>query len=238
MADSTILMTGGSGKLGRLLAELTGADTPLHAQLDVTSESAIHEALQFKTYSTVIHLAAVTSPAVADQKPDFTYRTNVVGTRYVAQAAERCGAKLFYLSSDYVFDGERGDYAEDAVMRPANWYGCTKAAGEMEVRLSGVQYAILRTSFRPHPWGFPTAFTNVYTSADYVDIIAQEVALAISMNLGGIYHIGTSTKTFFELARRRTPEVRGEDCTDPQFPKHRNLNISRWLAVKGKVKVS
>jgi dTDP-4-dehydrorhamnose reductase len=225
-------MTGGSGRLGRALAPLLDAVTPSHQDLNILQPSDLERALSQQAYAGIIHLAAITQPQIAVQKPQETYRANVTGTRHVAAAASVHHLKVIYLSSDYVFNGEKGDYREIDPVCPANWYGCTKAAGEMEVRASNARYCIVRTSFRPHPWGFPTAFTNVYTSADYVDIIAQEVTEVITRDLDGIIHVGTPIKTFFELARRRSPEVAPETCDDPLFPKRRNLNIDRWLSIK------
>ncbi|MEM4272645.1 MAG: sugar nucleotide-binding protein, partial [Candidatus Bilamarchaeaceae archaeon] len=144
------------------------------------------------------------------------------------------GLKVFYTSTDYVFPGTKGGYSEKDVPNPPNWYGYTKYAGELEILASGCKHCIMRTSFRPADWGFPTAYTNVYTSADYVNVIAKELALCINYNLEGIIHIGTPRKSFYELAKRRNPGIKPEECTDASFPKLRDMDISKWLSEKAK----
>lgn len=238
MTRKRYFLLGGSGKLGTELAKRLDVDAPRHQNVDILNPATLNAALAGKAYAGIIHLAALTQAKLAEDKPLAAYRINVIGTRHVAEAARAAGTKLFYTSSDYVFDGLSGDYREEAVPRPANWYGATKFAGEMEVQNAGGPFAILRTSFRPTDWGFPTAYTNVYTSADYADVIAEELAVAIRTDVSGILHIGTPVKTFYELAVRRNPKVKPEECTDPLFPKRRNLNIDKWLTMKKEMHVS
>src|SRR5439155_6266089 len=149
-------------------------------------------------YAAVIHLAAMAEAARAEKQPREAYLLTVIGTRNVAHTAARDNLKVFYVTTDYVFEGVKGDYLEEDIPHPANWYGATKYAGELEIGESGCAYAIIRTSFRPAQWGFPTAYTNVYTTADYVDVIAQELVACIELDVGGVLHVGTPMKTFFE----------------------------------------
>ena len=86
----------------------------------------------------------------------------------MAKIANEKNLKIIYISTDYVFPGTKGNYSETDLPSPANWYGYTKLAGEWEIRLNSQNWCIIRTSFRPLKWSFPTAFTNVFTSADYV----------------------------------------------------------------------
>jgi dTDP-4-dehydrorhamnose reductase len=235
MKKQRYLMLGGSGKLGKALQTLISCDAPSHQEVDILRPSQLLDAIRKTTYSGVLHLAALTQATLADKQPQEAYRLNVIGTRHVAEAAKE-RLPVIYISTDYVFSGLIGDYREGDIPSPANWYGATKYAGELEIQESGVQHCILRTSFRPAHWGFPTAYTNVYTSADFIDVIAQEVALAIRLDLRGLWHVGTPTKTFYELAHRRNPDVKPEECRDPLFPKCRNLNIDKWLARKKEIK--
>jgi dTDP-4-dehydrorhamnose reductase len=90
-------------------------------------------------------------------------------------------------------------------------------------------YLIIRTSFRPAVWDYPTAYTNVFTSADYVDIIAQEIATCLDIGLSGIIHIGTPKKTLYELALRRNPHVLPEELPVSQ---RRDFSIKKWEHIK------
>jgi dTDP-4-dehydrorhamnose reductase len=225
-------VTGGHGRLGKELCQHLDCIAPTSREVDILDMPRLEAFLGDRPARAVLHLAAMSDARRAEQHRAESYRVNVLGTRNVACASRRAGLKIFYVSTDYVFPGTGGRYSEEDRPMPANWYGYTKYAGELEVQQACERFCIIRTSFRPRGWGFPTAFTNVHTSADYTDVIAAEIARCISWDLSGTIHFGTPTKTFFELAVRTNPEVRPELCVDDSFPKRRDLNISKWLAEK------
>ncbi len=82
----------------------------------------------------VIHSAALTDVDLCEREKDLAYRVNVEGTRALAQAAEKAGSFLIYISTDYIFDGSRGMYKEDDRSDPVNYYGYTKLQGEQFCR--------------------------------------------------------------------------------------------------------
>lgn len=179
----------------------------------------------------ILHLAAIADRNIADRQRQLSYDTNVRGTANVALVAGTFKKKMIYISTDYVFSGLQGGYKEEDRPEPANWYGFTKYAGELEVMGASDEYLIIRTSFRPTVWGYPTAYTNVFTSADYVDIIAKEILKCLECNVSGIIHIGTPKKTLYELAIQRNLDVLPEECLVPQ---HRDLSIKKWEDIKYK----
>ncbi len=82
----------------------------------------------------VIHSAALTDVDLCEREKDLAYRLNVEGTRALAQAAEKAGSFLIYISTDYIFDGSRGMYREDDRADPVSYYGYTKLQGEQFCR--------------------------------------------------------------------------------------------------------
>jgi len=82
----------------------------------------------------IIHSAALTDVDLCEREKDLAYRTNVEGTKTLAQAAEKAGSFLIYISTDYIFDGSRGMYREDDRADPVNYYGYTKLQGEQFCR--------------------------------------------------------------------------------------------------------
>lgn len=232
----TYFITGGQGKLGSFITPFLNAVSPAHSEVDIQNYEQLFAAVKSANSEAIIHLAAVSDQKKASVHIHESYATNVVGTRNVSRVASELGLKLFYISSDYVFRGTSGGYTEEDVPDPANWYGFTKAAGEIEISRVVKEYCIIRTSFRPKIWPFETAFTNVFTSADYIDVIGSEILLAFTYDISGIIHIGTPKKTFFELASKRNPSVRPEENTDPLFPKNRYLDCTKWENVKKQMK--
>lgn len=134
-----ILVTGVKGQLGfdimRELAErgyqdVIGIDRD---ELDITDEKAVYSFIEELKPDVVMHNAAWTAVDKAEEMKDACYNVNVLGTRYIAAAAEKIGAKLVYISTDYVFDGEGEKFFEvDDKKAPLSYYGKTKYEGELE----------------------------------------------------------------------------------------------------------
>ena len=147
---------------------------------------------------------------------------------------------LVYICTDYVFDGTRGNYKEEDPLGPVcNYYSLTKLVGEELVRLHR-PHLVLRTSFRPREWPYPVAFTDVYNSQDYVDVIAPELALAITRcrEVGfDTLHVATERKSVFELARRRRPDVKpgSKAQAKVRLPDDISMDVSRWREVKARL---
>lgn len=144
--DPTILITGGSGQVGRALrAHLPSASFPPRSTLDITDLAAVRQATA--GVSIVIHLAAMTNVDECERKPDVAHEINSVGTKNVVLAAQEQSARVLYVSTDYVFDGKKpGEYSEDDEPRPINVYGETKLEGERHVA-SAPSNLVVRTSW-------------------------------------------------------------------------------------------
>ena len=94
----------------------------------------------------VVHTAAMTNVDLCEVDRAGAWKVNAAGTRDVAMASKIIGAKLIYISTDYVFDGKNGLYVEAGEPSPINYYGVTKLAGEAFVREICKDYVIARTS--------------------------------------------------------------------------------------------
>ena len=99
------------------------------------------------------------------------------------------------------------------------------------------QCLVVRSSFRPNQWPYPVAFSDVYTSQDYLDVIAPDIALAVR-HIEDIsfdtLHIATERKSVYDLARRRKPDVARGSKTEAgvALPDDISLNTERWQALK------
>lgn len=149
-----ILITGATGQLGtelrHLLDERGVAYDAFDAQgLDITDQQAVDTKFADLKPTVVYHCAAYTAVDKAeDEGKQVNWRVNEDGTRNVARAAKRIGAKLVYISTDYVFDGTNpGEYQVDDPTNPKNEYGKAKLAGEQVVKDETDDYYIIRTSW-------------------------------------------------------------------------------------------
>ena len=137
-------MTGGDGQAGRALrALLPRADVRSRRELDVTDPDAVAAAV--RGAGTVVHAAALTNVDACEADPEAATAVNDGGTRTVAEAAHACGARVLYLSTDYVFAGDAAPYGEDDAPGPLNVYGRTKLAGE--AHLDPGRDLVVRTSW-------------------------------------------------------------------------------------------
>lgn len=234
-----ILMTGGSGRLGsELVPLLPGIIAPAWPdELEVTDPHSVDAVLARWQPEVVVHAAAYTDVAAAERERARCWAVNVDGTRNVMQAAAARGIFLVFLSTDYVFDGVHGGFREDDPVGPVrNYYALTKLVGEAIVRCAPA-YLIIRTSFRPREWPHPVAFTDVYTSQDYLDCLAPDIALAIQRCRDipySVVHIAGERTTSYELARRRKPDVQpgSKRQATVELPDDCSLDSSRWREVK------
>lgn len=101
------------------------------AACDITDREAVFRCIAGAKPDVVVHLAAFTKVNECQRNPERAYAVNGEGTRHVAEAANEAGARLVYISTDYVFDGRRRTpYAEEDPVSPINVYGLSKAQGE------------------------------------------------------------------------------------------------------------
>lgn len=243
LAGERILLTGGSGCLGTELRRLIpGIIAPARAELDILEAEAVERAMVRYAPDVVVHAAAYTDVRGAETERAACWAANVGGTRNVV-AALPPAATLVQISTDYVFDGSRGMYREeDPPGPPVNYYALSKLVAE-EVARMAPRHLVIRTSFRPREWPYPVAFTDVFTSQDYVDVVAPALALAIrhapTLPFRTL-HIATERKSVYELARRRRPDVRPGTRTEAgvRLPEDVSLDVSRWARVEDELRVA
>jgi dTDP-4-dehydrorhamnose reductase len=147
-----IAVTGAGGGLGRAFSETVPAGHQVHAytrqQLDVRSADAVLGALVPLQPEVIFHFAAMTAVDDCEEDPQRAAETNVLGSFHAGVAARRTGALLVALSTDYVFDGEKGEpYHERDRPNPLSLYAMTKYAGERAVQAVAPDLLIVRTAW-------------------------------------------------------------------------------------------
>lgn len=169
-----ILITGANGQLGselrNLLDERSVAYDAFDSKgLDITDKQAVDDKFDSLKPAVVYHCAAYTAVDNAeDEGKQANWQVNEDGTRNVAEAAKRVGAKLVYISTDYVFDGTNpGEYQADAPTNPKNEYGKAKLAGEQAVKETMDDYYIIRTSWVFGKYGKNFVYTMLRLAKDH-----------------------------------------------------------------------
>lgn len=172
-----ILITGANGQLGtelrHLLDERGVAYDAFDAKgLDITDQQAVDDKFDALKPAIVYHCAAYTAVDKAeDEGKQANWRVNEDGTRNVAKAAKRVGAKLVYISTDYIFDGTNPDeYQVDDLTNPKNEYGKAKLAGEQAVKENMDDYYIIRTSWVFGKYGKNFVYTMLRLAKDHAKL--------------------------------------------------------------------
>lgn len=168
----------------------------------------------------MIHAAALTQVDYCEAHRDETFRVNVEGTRVIAALAKRYCRQLVFISTDFVFDGGQGNYAEDDPAAPVNYYGLSKLQAEQIIRETPMPWTIIRTCL---VYGNPLTGTRsniiawvkenleqgkpIKVVADqvrtptYVEDLSRGIVLALEHQAQGVFHLsGNEILTPYEMA--------------------------------------
>lgn len=240
----TILVTGANGQLGKELVLFDTTRFQLigfsREELNITDLAACRRVInEYKPYA-VIHTAAYTAVDKAESEVDEAFLVNGEGTRNIALASQEAGAKLIYISTDYVFDGESSrPYVETDAVNPITIYGKSKLAGERAVQSIHDQYFIVRTSwvYGLHGNNFVKTMLTVAQQRKSLKVVADQIGSPTytydlaqfllqlaSTEHYGIYHASNSGScSWFEFAKAIFEEsgiqADVEGCTTEEFPR-------------------
>lgn len=212
ISTNKIAVTGSTGILGRELSRYLSFIPVTRDMVDIRNKEEVEKTFKEIDPDVTVHLAAISRATDAEANMDLAYDTNVLGTRNVSSVSKH----IIYISTDYVFNGEDGYYNEKDTPDPQTYIGLTKYLGELEAK-KAKRYTIIRTSFKEIPYRHPVAPVDMFTSADYVPIIAYHIANCIkhASELPEILHVGTERKTIVTLARktRQVQEIVRDDIS-------------------------
>lgn len=235
-----ITVTGAAGMLGRDVVALLAGPPQGHelhpvsrSACDITDPGAVRRCFTASRPQVVIHAAAYTDVDGCEREPALAMRVNGEGTRHVAEAAAAIGARLFYISTDYVFDGsQRQPYTEEDLPHPLSAYGRSKLAGERAVQQHR-DSLIARTSwlYGRHGRHFIGAIVERARRGETLRVVddqvgcptwtrhlAQALAALLETRATGIVHVaGGGSCSWYQFARAILEEAEASGLA-PQAP--------------------
>lgn len=178
-----VLVTGGSGQLGRELAALAPSavhlDLPTRRELDVGAEESVAAVVAARRPDVIIHAAAYTAVDRAETEPEMAFRVNADGAGHVARAAAAHGARVIHISTDYVFGGAgtRPHGTGDPVA-PQGVYARSKAEGERRVlAATGGAGVVVRTAWLYSRYGnnFVQTLIRLLRTRERITVVHDQV---------------------------------------------------------------
>lgn len=147
-----VLITGAAGQLARCILDRISPEWTVLAlsssELDVSDYDQVHSVVSRLNPDIIINTAAYTAVDKAEGEPEKAANVNTNGPKFLAEAAAEHNARLYHISTDYVFDGKsKTPYIEDDKTNPLSAYGKTKLEGELAVLTANPQAIIIRTAW-------------------------------------------------------------------------------------------
>lgn len=233
-----ILITGANGFLGYYLVEkllstdffiiATGkgdsrlpfnAENLLYSEMDFTNADSVNDIFNKFNPRIIIHAGAMSKPDECELNKDLAYNINVVGTINLLEAAKLHNCFFSFISTDFVFDGKKGNYLEEDLPAPVNYYGQSKLFAEENVKKYKSDWNIIRTIL---VYGKPNAgrqnlltiiknkletkegynvFDDQIRNPTYVGDLANGIITAITKKATGVFHVsGKDELTPYEMA--------------------------------------
>lgn len=220
-----ILITGGGGLLGHALVKQATAkgydvcslyhehkpQSGRTIQLDITEERSVNECVQRERPAVVVNTASITDVDLCERQPELARRINGMAAGFLAEACNKISAFLVHLSTDYVFDGSKGNYDENDSPAPVNQYGSSKLLGE-RLAMEHENTCVARASvvfgwgrgFRPN---LGTWLYKKLSKGEHVNVVSNQFASpTLNTNLAnmiielaengtrGIVHVAGATR--------------------------------------------
>jgi len=193
-----IFITGGSGNLGKELKKVIPNTyqivSPTRVECDIENFQEIQNEILKSKPDIVLHLAGFVDIIGCEDNITKAIDTNVIGTINVVKSCLNLKCKLVYVSSEYVFKGDKGNYSINDKLNPINIYGKTKSASEHIISILP-NYQIIRAPFIKTK--YPKVYTNQYCSRYFIEDIAEKIFNNIINNKNNIVHIANDRKSLY-----------------------------------------
>ena len=212
------ILLGASGQLGTELQKILpeyaayGHESGNIEGIDITNIKDMEEAFRINEPGICINAAALANVDRCEKEPELAMKVNALSVKNIAEQCRKFGTRFVHVSTDYVFDGRMGNYKEDSIPNPINYYGLSKLLGDVYansyensliVRTSGVFGQ--RNNFPMFVYnqlkdGNPVKAMKGYYSPIHAKNLALGIKKSIGIGIKGIINIASERVSRYDLA--------------------------------------
>lgn len=193
-----VFITGGSGNLGKELIKTIPSSykiiAPTKQECNLLDLDTTNKLIKFHKPNLVIHLAAFVDTLGCELNIDKAIDNNIIGTINLVKSCLELDCKFVYISSEYIFRGDKGNYTINDRLNPTNVYGKTKASAEYIVSILD-NYQIIRAPFIKKQ--YDKVFTNQFCSRYFLEDVIDKIIDNIINNDSSIVHIANEKKSLY-----------------------------------------
>ena len=224
---SKILITGSDGRFGKVLKKFRTNKKLIFKdkkQLNILSTKSIRKNLLKIKPNYILHLAGLSRPMFIHERDIVkSIDLNIIGTCNIVKEASRLNIKIIYLSTNYVYQGTKGNYSEDDPIKPWNNYGWSKVGGESAVQMYK-NSLIIRLCMTEKPFIHKKAYANVKSNFIFQEDAAKLIFKIL--NRKGIINLGGPSQIIFDFAKKSNSKVK-KIFSKGEFPKRMDMNLEK-----------
>jgi dTDP-4-dehydrorhamnose reductase len=187
-----------------------------------------------KTYDCILNCIANTDTYSPNREEHWN-----VNYKAVADLSDYCEAfhkKIVHISTDFIFANSSKPATEETIpVHANNWYSYCKLLSDGHIQMRNSNYLLIRGSFKPVPFPYEKAFTNVTGNFLYTDVFASLVIQLIKKGASGVFNVGSSEPhTIYDLAVQTNRDVKPIiESIDPSMPENVEMNTSKMYEFLG-----
>ena len=206
-----IIITGGSGRFGKVFKQNQKKFKfkflfPKKTELNILNLKSIKKYLNNKKPKYLIHLAGLSRPmSIHDKFISDSIDKNIIGTANITKVCSKYNIKLIYLSTCYVYPGNKGNYSEESSLLPINNYAWSKLGGESSVPMYK-NSLILRASITEKPFVHKKAFGDFKTNFIFHEELLKNIIKI--RNYRGIVNIGGKSQSVYNFAKKYDKKIK------------------------------
>tara|TARA_B100001996_G_scaffold364997_1_gene334473 strand:+ start:140 stop:835 length:696 start_codon:yes stop_codon:yes gene_type:complete len=222
-----ILVTGSDSRFGKILKNIKTNKKFIFRDkksLNILSSHSIKKNLKKFKPNSVLHLAGLSRPMSIHKKNiNKSIDLNIIGTCNLVKEVSKLNIKLIYLSTNYIYPGNSGNYTEQDPIKPWNNYGWSKLGGESAVQMYK-NSLILRLCMTEKPFIHKKAYANVKSNFIFQEDAAK-IILRI-LNKKGIINVGGPSKTIYNFAKKNNKNIK-KIYSKGEFPKRMDMSLKK-----------